>query len=125
MTAVLGLSLRISVFALLCDGKVLPVNWYVAFLQCCNLQNDTVLILSVKTPCTTQMEVCAQIAWHDYNAAAMYLRVLESNKAAIQFYEGLGFEYCHDRKEEARPELLLFRKRLQLPIHNRPFHHIQ
>lgn len=68
----------------------------------------------------TLMEQCEHIAYSDYNADTLYLRVLDSNHAAIRFYERLGFDYCPDMRENVRPDLLLFRKPLQLSSQQQP-----
>ena len=61
----------------------------------------------------TLMEQCEYIAHRDYDGNTLYLRVLDSNHAAIRFYERLGFDYCPEMREKVRPDLLMFRKTIQ------------
>jgi len=56
------------------------------------------------------MTVCEEIARPD--CPSLYLRVMDSNHVAIQFYNRIGFQYRPDMCEDSRPDLMMFEKTL-------------
>jgi len=61
------------------------------------------------------MRVCEDIiAKQSYQcSSSLYLRVVDTNHAAISFYQSIGYNYRPDMSEESRPELKMFQKVIQ------------